>query len=320
MSSSASQYFQNSKSYQQYSNFPQYAQNYVPMVNVPTLNKLPTHGELVASIELLTATINQFSTRLDRIESRVNDWVNIGLAERMSINEKSISDLKKSHEESNDKIVSTTKDMDYAYESIRDTNYRIRNNERYIDRLSDTVLEHTSKLHRSKQHSRNLTRKYAEVAILRRRVSKVENFNTEFIECFETPDRLRGIVSELSSQLEECDKTVAEIVRYGCSICDSSNPGVSANGWGEGGDTNEVSNFCDSYEGMRDSYGNIVDTNMVDEDENDNQNDNGIEPWKNVESYFSNYYDIDNMQPECVQPNNPQSNELVLEDDDYEKL
>ena len=318
MSSSASQYFQNSQSYLQYPNFPQYSQNYVPMVNVPTLNKLPTHGELVASIELLTATIRQFSTRLDRIESRVNDWVNLELAERMCINEKGISDLKKSHEENTDKIVSTTKDIDYAYESIRDTNYRIRNNERYIDRLSDTVLEHTSKLHRSKQQSRDLTRKYAEVAILRRRVSKVENFNTEFTECFETPERLRGIVSELSSQLEECDKTVAGIVRYGCSICDSSNPGVCNDDWREGGDKNEVSNFCESYEGMRDSYGNIVDSNVNDE------NENGIEPWKNVESYFSNYYDTDtdthNVQPECVQPSNPQSNEIVLEDDDYEKL
>jgi len=84
-SSAASPYFQNS---QYYHHNPQYNPNYnpqfyTPLVNVPTMNRLPSHGELAASVDLLIAHITKLTTRLDRIESRVNDWVNLELAERM---------------------------------------------------------------------------------------------------------------------------------------------------------------------------------------------------------------------------------------------
>jgi hypothetical protein len=263
-SSGAGQYFQNSQYYQQFQNFPQYARNYIPMVNVPTLNKMPTHGEIVASIELLTATMKQFSTRLDRIESRVNDWVNLGVAERMNINEKNIESLQKHVIENDEKIISTSKDINYAYESIRDTNGRIRENEKIIDRLTDIVSHHKSNIHHLKKNSSNVSKKYAEIGILRRRISKVEDFNTEFVQCFDTPAYLRGIIMDMSSQMEECDKAVTMMVKYGCGKCGSC------------GD--KYSNFCDYYKEM--------------ETESCNER-SGLEDWKTVEEYFKNYNDND---------------------------
>jgi hypothetical protein len=258
-SSGAGQYFQSSQYSQQFPNFPQYAQNYIPMVNVPTLNKMPTHGELVASIELLTATVKQISTRLDRIESRVNDWVNLGLAERMKINEKSIESLQKHVMENDEKIISTSKDIDYAYESIRDTNERVRENEKIIDRLTDIVSEHKSKIHHLKKNSSNVAKKYAEIGILRRRISKVENFNTEFVECFDTPAYLRAMIGDMSTQMEECDKEITYMIRNGCGMCD-----------------NKYSNFCNYYK----------------EIETESWNEKcGLEDWKTVEEYFKNYDD-----------------------------
>ena len=259
MSSSAGQYFQNSQHYQQFPNFPQYAQNYIPMVNVPTLNKMPTHGELVASIELLTATIKKFATRLDRIESRVNDWVNLGVAERIKINENSIESLQKHVMENDERIISTTKDIDYAYESIRDTNERVREDEKIIDRLTDIVSEHKSKIHHLKKQSSNVSKKYAEIGILRRRISKVEDFNTEFIECFDTPAYLRAMIGDMSTQMEECDREITYLIRNGCGICDK-----------------KCSNFDEYYKEMEiESYNNMV----------------GVEDWKAVEEYFKNYED-----------------------------
>jgi chromosome segregation ATPase len=186
------------------------------MINVPTTNRLPSHGELVASVELLTAHITQFSTRLDRIESRINDWVNLGLAERMMNAEHGIDALKTSHNENGIKITATNIELDYAFDSIKCANERMVDNEKMIDRISDILEDHQSKLRHAKQRSRDLAKKYAEIGILRRRISKVEEFNTEFAECFETPSHLGGIIAQTSEQTEECDRTLTYMVRYGC--------------------------------------------------------------------------------------------------------
>ena len=254
MSSSAAQYFQNSQYYQQ---LPQYGQTYIPMVNVPTSNRIPTHGELATSIDLLIAHIKQFSTRLDRIESRVNDWVNLSLAERMNITEKNINTIKTSYDNKELKIGYINDDINYIHDLIRDTNERLRDNEIALDKLEDITSKNKSMLKHTKKRSKDLAKKYAEVAILRRRVSKIEDFNTEFIECFETPSQLRGIITETDNQINECDRTITNIVRYGCGACSHTN-------------NNEECNYL-----INDNYA----------------EDYKIESWKNVEEYFANYYD-----------------------------
>ena len=300
-SNGAGQYFQNSQYYQQFPNFPQYAQNYIPMVNVPTLNKMPTHGELVASIELLTATVKQFSTRLDRIESRINDWVNLGVAERMKINEKNIESLQKHVVENDEKIISTSKDIDYAYESIRDTNERVRENEKIIDRLTDIVSEHKSKIHHLKKQSTNVSKKYAEIGILRRRISKMEDFNTEFVECFDTPAYLRAMIGDMSSQMEECDREITYVIKNGCGMCGM-----------HGMCDKKYSNFCEYYKEM----------------EAESWNEKcGLEDWKTVEEYFKNYDDErdrgDEEGEEEIVVKDKKVDECEVskeEDDDFEKL
>ena len=207
MSSSASQYFQNS----QY-----YPHHYSPMVNVPTTNRIPSHGEIVASVELLIAHITQFANRLDNIESRVNELVNNSLADRMTNAEQGMDILKAYNNENGTKIAATNIELDYAFDSIKCANERIIDNEKAIDRISDILAEHDSKLRHAKQRSRDNSKKCAEIGILRRRVSKVEEFNTEFVECFETPSQLRGMVTQMSDQVEDCDRTLTYMTRYGC--------------------------------------------------------------------------------------------------------
>lgn len=292
MSSTAGQYFQNSQYSQQFPNFPQYAQNYIPMVNVPTLNKLPTHGELVASIELLTATMKQITNRLDRIESRVNDWVNLEVAERLKINEKNIDVLKRHMIDNDEKIISTSKDIDYAYESIRDTNERIRENEITVDRLTDIISEHKSKIHHLKKNSSNMSKKYAEIGILRRRVSKVEDFNTEFVECFDTPAYLRAMIGDMSTQMEECDRAVTMMVKYGCGRCEGYNAGY------------DHSKFCEYYK----------ETEATSCDEMQ-----GIEDWKTVEEYFKNYDESESNDKNHDDDHDENPDVSIREDKDKEK-
>ena len=267
MSSSAGQYFQNSQYYNPQNYNPQNynPQFYTPLVNVPTLNRLPSHGELTASVELLIAHVTKFSNRLDRIESRVNDWVNLGLAERMMIVERDVDVLKKFHNENNTKIAATNIELDYAFVSIKCANERMIDNEKVVDRISDILAEHESRLRHYKQRCRDNAKKCAEIGILRRRLSKVEDFNTEFAECFESPSQLRGVVTEVSNHVEECDRTLTYMVRYGCSN------GCEGASLSRADDIPDYSNFCEDYKAC--------------------DQDDGLEAWKNVEEYFANYGD-----------------------------
>jgi len=257
MSSSAGQYFQNSQFYQ---HNPQF---YTPMVNVPTLNRLPSHGELVSSVELLIAHVSKITSRLDRLESRVNDWVNLGLADRMVIAEKGINALKVCHNENDTKIASTNIEIDYAFDAIKCANERMVENEKVVDRIADIMTEHESKLRHAKQRSRDNSKKCAEIGVLRRRISKVEDFNTEFAECFETPSRLRGIVTQVNNQVEECDKTLTYMVKYGFEQHSTY-------------DTLSYSNFCEGYSGCKGEY-------------DDNYTLGASEALNNVQDFFADY-------------------------------
>jgi hypothetical protein len=201
------------------------------MINVPTTSKLPSPGEIVASVELLTAHVSELSRKIDRIESRVNDWVNLQLAERITIAERGISALKTCHNDHDSKIAHisqhylTEKDGADLYERIQDLVDQNEDTNKCLDRFSDILTIHTRKLRHAKHRSRNLAKKYAEIAILRRRVSKVEENNTENTQCFETTTELRGILDDMRVQLREykdkCEylesMNACACMRFGCS-------------------------------------------------------------------------------------------------------
>jgi hypothetical protein len=197
-----------------YNNRP--ANNYYqPMVNVPTMNRIPSHGEVVASIELLIAQVAEMGRKIDRVESRVNDWVNQSIVERMLIAEKGISALKTCHNDHDLKIATSENEIDDLFGYIKEIKDDARENDKCLDKFSDILTEHTSKLRHAKNKTRNLAKKCAEIGILRRRVSKCEDFNTEFVECFETVPQLRGIIANMSDKVDECDRTITHMVRYG---------------------------------------------------------------------------------------------------------
>ena len=280
MSSAAGQYFPNSQYYQQNPNI--HSSSYIPMINVPTTTRLPTQGELVASIELLIAQVGELSRKIDRVESRVNDWVNLSIAERMIIAEKGISALKTCHNEHSAKIHTSEKEIDDLFGYLKEVKEDTNDNYRCIDRVSDVLSHHASKLRHAKQRSRDLAKKYAEIGILRRRVSKCEDFNTEFAECFEAPLQLRGIISNMSDKVDECDRTISYMVRYGsdinaggsCAALDNTIP--------------EYSTFCDEYDGG------MLSPNTLDE-------------------YFSNYCDEEDVSVK-------KDVHVLEEDDDFVEI
>jgi hypothetical protein len=209
---------------------PTYQTNpYIPMINVPTTSKLPSPGEIVTSVELLTKHISELSHKIDRIESRVNDWVNLQLAERMTIAERDIASLKKCQNDHNEKIAHISqyylseKDGDDIYERIQDLVDQNEDGNKCLDRFSDILSTHTSKLRHAKHRSHDLAKKYAEIGILRRRVSKVEDNNTEIAECLQTTREIRGVMDEMMGQLsqykERCEylETMNAYMSFNCN-------------------------------------------------------------------------------------------------------
>ena len=288
MSSSANQYFQNSQYYQQFPPFMQFPQNmqyYTPLINVPTMNRLPTHGELVASMELLRATVGELSRKIDRIDSRVNDWVNLSIAERMMNTEKCISSLNMYNEEHSNRLHIAEEEIDELFGYLKDLKENVDNNDKCIERFSDILSEHTAKLRHTKHKSRDLTKKCAEIGILRRRISKCEDFNTEFAECFEEPLQLRGIISHMSDKVDECDRTISYMIRYANEVdtgnitLDNTLPGYST--FCEGFEDSRNADMSISSSALDEYFSNYCENeDVIQSIKNENENENAKESVK----------------------------------------
>jgi hypothetical protein len=195
----------------------------------------------------------------------------------MMIAETNIDNIKKCNNEHDTKIAATNIELNYVFDSIKYTNERIVDNEKVIDRISDILTEHESKLRHAKQRSRDNATKCAEIGILRRRISKVEDFTSDFVECFDTPSQLRGMVTQMSAQAEDCDRTLTYMVRYGCG----------------GGCVVESLPRADDYE-----------------------EEDRLEASKNVEEYFANYGEEGEVEEvEVGEEGEVEEEDKVLEED-----
>jgi hypothetical protein len=215
----------------------------------------------------------------------------------MTIVEKGVSALKTCHNDHSAKIHTAEDEIDDLFEHLKEAKEHTNDNDRYIDRITDILSDHTSKLRHAKYRSHDLAKKCAEIGILRRRVSKCEEFNTEFTECFEAPLQLRGVISQMSDKVDECDRTITYMMRYGSEVeaggssitLDSTIP--------------EYSTFCEGY--AESSAGEIAASTLDD--------------------YFSNYVDteqtISTVLTVSMEENNKENeNQENQEDDEFEKL
>jgi hypothetical protein len=121
----------------------------------------------------------------------------------------------------------------------------------------------------------------------------VEDFNTEFAESFETPSQLRGIVAEISNQVEECDRTLSYMVKYDYERKSTY-------------DVLNHSNGCDDY------YNNT---------ENDDKY--GLDALNNVQEFFASYDGAENpleWSSLALEEEAGEAEAEAEEEDDFEKL
>jgi hypothetical protein len=146
-------------------------------------------------------------------------------------------------------------------------------------------------LRHAKHRSRNLAKKYAEIGILRRRVSKVEENNTENAQCFETTTEVRGLLDDMRAQLREYKEK--------CAYLECANACLSID--------------CNTH--IEDLYRDLPSLEPIMCDEN-----MGLCEGTDLDAYFSNYWDtmdntiiVENKQEENNEKNENSENKVYKE-------
>jgi hypothetical protein len=169
---------------------------------------------------------------------------------------------------------------------VKKTNNLIEQQDVCIDRLAGIVSQS-----RMRTVASNV-----DLGMVRRRLSKVEDFTNEFYEQFESFKSVKEIIVDLSEHLNECDQDISsffikENEKVHCHVNDVSNLNVS------------------NYNSDHDH-----DDSNIDVDANNNKNSgNGNSVNYEITSLKSNEYNSKNEEQE-------QEQEIVIEDDDFERL
>ncbi len=174
---------------------------YQPLIHVPTRTNAFTLGEVGASVDMLRAQMTELSNRMDAMESKFSEFKN------------SVSNdiylLKNMFSQHSTELLHTRDAVECARAYTKDTNKLIEKQNNCIDKLEDAFYEHKILFTSSRQEkpAQNIS-----LGMIRRRLSKVEDFTNEFYQQFENFKNLKDIILNLSDHVNECDQDISMII------------------------------------------------------------------------------------------------------------
>ena len=181
---------------------PQY--QYQPIINIPTRTSTATLGEVGASVELVKAHVLELSKRMDSIEYKFSEF------EKRASSD--IFLLKNTLLEHSTELLKMGDSVDNTLAHVKSTNALIERQDACIDKLTDAFYVHNRLyIKRQKQQQFGVATNI-DLGIIRRRLSKVEEFTGEFYEQFESFKRVKDIISSLSDHVTECDRDISLMV------------------------------------------------------------------------------------------------------------
>lgn len=186
----------------------QHPYQYQPLIHVPTKQNSITLGEVGASVDMLRAQVLELSKRMETMESRFSQF------------EKLISDdmflLKNTLSEHSTELLNVRDVAENARDNVNKTNESIVEQNYCIDEMADAVSRtiHICRknLQAQKQNSFKSSVENAQLGIIRRRLSKVEEFTNDFFEQFESFKGVKDIITVLSDHIDECDRDISLLV------------------------------------------------------------------------------------------------------------
>jgi hypothetical protein len=164
-----------------------------PLIHIPTGTTTTTLGELAASVDMMRAQITELSKRMDAAECNLSEFKNT-LSNDVFL-------LKSTLSEHATELLNVRDVAENTYKHVKKTHALIKQQNDCIDGLTNVVVD-------SQNHKKQLH----EAGIIRRRLSKVEDFTSEFYQHFDSFKNVKDIFVGLSDQIEHCDKDISSIV------------------------------------------------------------------------------------------------------------
>jgi hypothetical protein len=221
---------------------------YQPLIHVPTRTNTATLGELGASVDMLRAQLMEISKRMDTMESRFSKF------------ESSVSNdiflLKSTLSEHATELLHIRDIAENTHAHVKKTNELIEEQDFCIDRLADII----------RQTGMKTVASNIDLGIIRRRLSRVEDFTSEFYEQFESFKSIKDIFSSLSDHIDECDQDISSFV-----MRKSDNIEFQSNDDGENINNNLETNL-ETY------FSNYEEDEEGEDNGNNNGDGNGKEP------------------------------------------
>jgi hypothetical protein len=167
---------------------------YQPTIHIPKKTSTTTLGEVGASVDMLRAQLTELSKRMEIMESKLSKLEN------------SVSNdiflLKSTLSEHATELLNSRDIVEDTHAHVKKTNNLIEQQDVCIDRLAGIVSQS-----RMRTVASNV-----DLGIIRRRLSRIEDFTGEFYEHFESFKSVKDIFSSLSDHINECDRDISMMV------------------------------------------------------------------------------------------------------------
>lgn len=167
---------------------------YQPTIHIPKKTSTTTLGEVGASVDMMRAQLTELSKRMEIMETKFSKLEN------------SVSNdiflLKSTLSEHATELLNSRDIVEDTHAHVKKTNSLIERQDVCIDRLADIVSQS-----RMRTVASNV-----DLGIIRRRLSRVEDFTGEFYEHFESFKSVKDIFSSLSDHIDECDRDVSSFI------------------------------------------------------------------------------------------------------------
>jgi hypothetical protein len=174
-----------------------------PLIHIPTKSSTTTLGEVGASVDMLRAQLTELSRRMDAVEYNLSEFKN------------SVSNdiylLKSTLSEHATELLNVRECVEDTRAHVEKTNELIERQDICVDNLADAVRQ-SNCLHKKQRHQKKIVASNVDLGMVRRRLSKVEDFTNEFYEQFESFKSVKEIISDLSDHVNECDQDISSFI------------------------------------------------------------------------------------------------------------
>lgn len=186
----------------------QHPYQYQPMIHIPTRTTEVTIGEVEASVDMLRAQLTELSKRMESMESKFSEF--------KSFVSNDICLLKNTLSEHSTELLNIRDVAENAYGHANKMNDLVVQQNCCIDEMANATSRtiHLCRKHLQLQRKVSLKSNVANVqmGIIRRRVSKIEEFTNDFYEQFESFKGVKDIITVLSDHINECDRDISSFI------------------------------------------------------------------------------------------------------------